>query len=56
MGSWQPGSFAEVTEIPERCSIVDSRWLYKWMGNSHGTIGRARVRMVAMGYSQIEGE
>ena len=25
------GTFAEVTEIPDGCNIVDAKWLYKWI-------------------------
>ena len=32
----EAGTFAEVTEIPEGCNIVDVKWLYKWKGDSHG--------------------
>ena len=77
------GTFAEVTEIPEGCSIVDAEgnhrlrrslaatrstpphrtaphrtaphWLCKWKGDLHGMVTRAKARMVAMGYSQLEG-
>ena len=49
------GTFAEVTEIPGGCNIVDAKWLYKWKGDSHGMVDRAKARMVAMGYSQVEG-
>ena len=48
------GPFATVAEIPERCNVVDAKWLYEWKGDSHGMVDRAKVRMVAMGYSQIE--
>ena len=49
------GTFAEVTEIPGGCNIVDAKWLYMWKGNSHGMADRAKARIVAMGYSQVEG-
>ena len=49
------GSFAEVTKIPEGCNIVDAQWPYKWKSDSHGMVDRAKARMVAMGYSQVEG-
>ena len=45
------GTFAEVTEIPEGCNIVDAKRLYKCKGGSHGVVDRAKARMVAMGYS-----
>ena len=34
---------------------MNSKWLYKWKGDAHGTIERAKARLVAMGYSQVEG-
>ena len=37
------GTFAEVTEIPEGCNIVDAKWLYKWKGDSHGMVGRCET-------------
>ena len=49
------GTFAEVTEIPEGCDVVDAKWLYKWKSDSHGMVDRAKARIVAMGYSQVEG-
>ena len=49
------GSFAEVTKIPEGCNIVDAQWPYKWKSDSHGMVDRTKARMVAMGYSQVEG-
>ena len=47
-------TFAELSAIPEGCKIVDATWLYKWKGGSHGVVDRAKARMVAMGYSQVE--
>ena len=44
-------TFAEATELREGCNIVDAKWLYKWKGDSHGTVGRTKARMAAMGYS-----
>ena len=34
---------------------VNAKWLYKWKGDSHDMVDRAKARMVAMGYSQVEG-
>ena len=48
------GAFAEATEIPEGCNIVDARLLYKWKGDSHDMVERAKARMVVMGYTQVE--
>ena len=49
------GTFAEVTEIPGGCNIVDAKRLFKWKGDSHGIVDRPNARVVAMGYSQVEG-
>ena len=35
--------------------IVESKWLLKWKGDEHGMIDRAEARLVARGYSQVEG-
>ena len=47
------GTFAEVTEIPGGCNIVDAKRLYKRKGDSHGMVDRAKARMVAMEYSYV---
>ena len=49
------GTFAKVTEIPEECNIVDTKWLYRWKRDSHDMVDRAKARTVAMGYSQVWG-
>ena len=48
-------TFADVTEIPEGYKIVDAKWLYKRKGDSLGMVDRSKARMVAVGYSQVEG-
>ena len=49
------GIITAVTQIPEGCNIVDAKWLGKWEGDSHGMVDRAKARLVAMGYIQVEG-
>ena len=49
------GTFAEVPEFLEESNVVDAKRLYKWKSDSHGVVDRAKARMVAMGYSQVEG-
>ena len=44
------GTFTEVSEVPKGCNIVDSKWVFKWKGDAHGTIERAKSRMVCKGY------
>ena len=34
---------------------MESKWLLKWKGDSHGMIDRSKARLVAKGFSQREG-
>ena len=38
-------TFAEVTEISEGCNIVEATRLYKWKGDLHGVVDKAKARM-----------
>ena len=49
------GTLAEVSEVPADSIVVESRWLLKWKGDAHSMINRAKARLVAEGYSQVEG-
>ncbi|CAM9618551.1 unnamed protein product, partial [Sphacelaria rigidula] len=53
-GLMTAGKFADESDIPEGCSIVDAKWLCKWKGDSHDVIDGAKANMVAIGYSQVE--
>ena len=48
-------TFTEISEVPAGSNIVESKWLLKWKGDEHGMIDRANARLVAKGYSQVEG-
>ena len=48
-------TFAEISGVPSGSNIVESMWLLKWKGDEHGMIDRAEARLVAKGYSQVEG-
>ena len=48
-------TFAEISEVPPGSNTVESKWLLKWKGDEHGMIDGAKVRVVAEGYSQVEG-
>ena len=48
-------TFAGISRVPEGSNIVDSKWLLKWKGDKHGIIDRAKARLVAKRYSQVEG-
>ena len=49
------GIFVEVDDLPANSNVVESKWLLKWKGDAHGMIDRAKTRLVAKGYSQVEG-
>ena len=50
-----PGTFVEVSEVPASSNIAKSKWLLKWKSDAHGMIDKAEARLVAKGYSQVEG-
>ena len=49
------GAFADMTEIPGGCNMVNAKWLYEWKSDSHGIVDRAKARLVAMEWSEVEG-
>ena len=49
------GTFVEVSELPADSNVVESKWLLKRKGDAHGMIDRAKTRLVAKGYNQVEG-
>ena len=49
------GTFAEVSEVPASSNIVETKWLLKWKSDANGMNDRAKTRLVAKGYSQVEG-
>lgn len=44
-----------ITQIPENKTIVDCKWVYKVKFNADGSVERYKARLVARGYTQIEG-
>ena len=42
-------TFAEISEDPAGTIIVESKWLSKWKGDEHGTIGSTKARLIAKG-------
>jgi transposase InsO family protein len=45
----------ELVPLPKGRKIVGSRWVYKVKLNADGTIERYKARVVAQGYTQVEG-
>ena len=42
-------------EMPADRKAVSSRWVYKWKTDSLGHVTKAKARLVARGYSQVQG-
>jgi hypothetical protein len=40
---------------PEDHDIIGTKWIFKNKPNEHGTVVRNKARLVAQGYTQIEG-
>lgn len=49
MGTWK------LVEPPEGRKIVGCKWVFKIKYNADGSIARCKARLVAQGFSQIEG-
>ena len=47
--------FVEVSELSADRNVVESKWLLKGTGDAHGMIDRAKARLIAKGYTQVEG-
>ncbi|CAM8925259.1 unnamed protein product [Rhodiola kirilowii] len=44
-----------LTELPEGKTLVDCKWVYKLKFKSDGTLERYKARLVARGFTQVEG-
>ncbi|CAM8954009.1 unnamed protein product [Rhodiola kirilowii] len=44
-----------VTDLPPGKTIVDCKWIYKVKYHADGSIERYKARLVARGFTQIEG-
>lgn len=45
----------ELTERPSNTNVIRSKWIYKTKLKEDGTIERFKARLVAQGYTQVEG-
>jgi hypothetical protein len=40
---------------PEGVNVIGTKWIFKIKSDEHGTVTRNKARLVAQGYTQIEG-
>jgi len=45
----------ELTRLPKQQNIIGTKWIFKNKKNEEGTVIRNKARLVAQGFSQIEG-
>ena len=46
----------DLTTLPPRKNVIDSKWVYKIMFKPNGEVERYKARIVARGFTQKEGE
>jgi hypothetical protein len=45
----------ELVEHPKNKNVIDTKWVYKNKQDEHGIVVKNKARVVAKGYSQVEG-
>ena len=45
----------ELVPRPKDINVIETKWIFKNKSNEHGTIIRNKSRLVAQGYTQMEG-
>jgi len=45
----------DIVPKPEWMNVIGTKWIYKNKSNEHGTVTRNKARLVAQGYTQVEG-
>jgi len=48
-GTWK------IVDLPDHIKPIGCRWIYKIKHNADGSVERYKVRLIAKGYTQIEG-
>ena len=44
-----------LTDLPEHKNAIGCKWVYKIKHKSNGSIERYKARLIAKGYTQVEG-
>ena len=45
----------ELVPRPKGVNVIETKWIFKNKSDEHGTIIRNKSRLVAQGYTQVEG-
>jgi len=45
----------DLVPIPEGMNVIGTKWIYKNKSDENGTVTRNKARLVAQGYTQVEG-
>ncbi|CAM8987579.1 unnamed protein product [Rhodiola kirilowii] len=55
LGEFQRNDVWDLVPRPDNVNIIGTKWIFKNKSDEHGNITRNKARLVAQGYTQIEG-
>ncbi|CAM8939690.1 unnamed protein product [Rhodiola kirilowii] len=55
LGEFQRNDVWDLVPRPDNVYVIGTKWIFKNKSDEHGNITRNKARLVAQGYTQIEG-